>query len=113
MATTATPWRPDVTGLIRALGERDATLVGSGYGGVVAWTTAALHPRSVRRLVVTAAAHPLRLQAAVVSHPRAQLSAAGPMAKFQLPRYEHVLTSATTRPWSASTCAGGRAPTGR
>ena len=36
----------DVTGLIRALGERDATLVGSGYGGVVAWTTAALHPRS-------------------------------------------------------------------
>jgi pimeloyl-ACP methyl ester carboxylesterase len=82
----------DVTGLIRALGERDAVLVGSGYGGLVAWTTAALHPRSVRRLVVIAAAHPLRLQAAVVSHPRAQLAAAGPMAKFQLPRYEHVLT---------------------
>ena len=52
----------DVTGLIRAIGERDATLVGSGYGGLVAWTTAALHPRSVRRLVVLAAAHPLRLR---------------------------------------------------
>src|SRR5262249_55880095 len=36
----------DVTGLIRALGERDATIVGTGYGGLLAWTTAALHPRS-------------------------------------------------------------------
>ena len=26
----------DVTGLIRALGEREATIVGSGYGGMVA-----------------------------------------------------------------------------
>ena len=34
----------DVAGLIRALGERDATLVGAGYGGLVAWTTAAFHP---------------------------------------------------------------------
>ena len=82
----------DVTGLIRALGERDAVLVGSGYGGLVAWTTAAFHPRSVRRLVVAAAAHPLRLQASVVTQPRAQLGVAGPIVRFQLPRYEHVLT---------------------
>ena len=38
----------DVTGLIRALGERSATLVGSGYGGMMAWTTAAFHPKMVR-----------------------------------------------------------------
>jgi len=82
----------DVTGLIRALGERNATVVGTGYGGLLAWATAAFHPRSVRRLVVLAAAHPLRLRAAVFADPRGQLTAVGPALKFQLPRYEHVLT---------------------
>jgi pimeloyl-ACP methyl ester carboxylesterase len=82
----------DVTGLIRALGERDAVLVGAGYGGLIAWTTAAFHPRSVRRLVVISAAHPLRMTASVLADPRGQLAAAGPALKFQLPRYEHVLT---------------------
>lgn len=82
----------DVTGLIRALGERTATLVGAGYGGMLAWTTAAFHPRLVYRLVVLAAAHPLRARSAVFSDPRGQLAATSPMLKFQLPRYEHVLT---------------------
>jgi pimeloyl-ACP methyl ester carboxylesterase len=82
----------DVTGLIRALGERDAVLVGSGYGGLVAWSTAAFHPRTVRRLVILGAAHPLRMRASVLADPRGQLAAAGPALKFQLPRYEHVLT---------------------
>jgi len=82
----------DVVGLIRALGERSATLVGTGYGGMLAWTTAAFHPRLVRRLVVIAAAHPLRARAAVFADPRGQLAAAAPMLKFQIPRYEHVLT---------------------
>jgi pimeloyl-ACP methyl ester carboxylesterase len=81
----------DVTGLIRALGERTATVVGAGYGGLIAWTTAALHPRFVRRLVVISAAHPLRLRSAAVADPRGQLAAAGTVLKFQLPRYEHVL----------------------
>jgi pimeloyl-ACP methyl ester carboxylesterase len=83
----------DVTGLIRALGERSAILVGGGYGGMIAWTTAAFHPRMVRRLVVVGAAHPLRMRAAVMADPRGQLRAAGPTLRFQLPRYEHVLTS--------------------
>ncbi|HEX6871738.1 MAG TPA: alpha/beta hydrolase [Micromonosporaceae bacterium] len=83
----------DVTGLIRALGERSAILVGTGYGGLLAWSTAALFPRYVHRLVVLAAAHPLRLRSAVFAEPRSQLAAAGPVMKFQLPRYEHVLTS--------------------
>jgi len=82
----------DVTGLVRALGERDATLVGTGYGGLVAWATAAIHPRYVRRLVVLSAAHPLRLRSAIFSEPRSQRTAAGPVLRFQLPRYEHVLT---------------------
>lgn len=82
----------DATGLIRALGERCATLVGAGYGGMTAWTAAAFHPKLVRRLVVTGAAHPLRARAAVLADPRGQLAAASPMLRFQLPRYEHVLT---------------------
>jgi pimeloyl-ACP methyl ester carboxylesterase len=82
----------DVAGLIRALGERSAVLVGSGYGGMVAWTTAAFHPRLVRRLVVVGAAHPLRLRTALLSDPRGQLAAAAPVMRFQIPRYEHVLT---------------------
>jgi pimeloyl-ACP methyl ester carboxylesterase len=81
----------DVTGLIRALGERTATIVGSGFGGMVGWTAAAFHPKLVRRLVVLGAAHPLRLRAAIFSDPRGQFSAASPTLRFQLPRYEHVL----------------------
>src|SRR4051812_33332847 len=82
----------DVAGLIRALGERRAVLVGEGYGGLIAWTTAAFHPRLVRRLVVVGAAHPLRLRAAVATDPRGQLAAALPVLRFQIPRFEHVLT---------------------
>jgi len=82
----------DVTGMIRALGERSATLVGAGYGGMMAWTAAGFHPKHVQRLVVVGAAHPLRMRAAVVVDPRGQLAAASPTLRFQLPRYEHVLT---------------------
>jgi pimeloyl-ACP methyl ester carboxylesterase len=82
----------DVAGLIRALGERSAILVGAGYGGMLAWTTAAFHPRLVQRLVVVGAAHPLRLRAGLVADPRGQLAAALPVLKFQVPRYEHVIT---------------------
>ena len=82
----------DVTGLIRALGERSAVIVGGGFGGMIGWTAAAFHPRMVRRLVVMGAAHPLRLRAALFADPRGQVSAAAPTLKFQVPRYEHVLT---------------------
>jgi pimeloyl-ACP methyl ester carboxylesterase len=82
----------DVAGLIRALGERRAVLVGAGYGGLLAWSAACFHPKLVRRLVVVGAAHPLRLRAALASDPRGQLRAGLPLLKFQMPRYEHVLT---------------------
>ncbi|GGK20912.1 alpha/beta hydrolase [Pilimelia terevasa] len=82
----------DVTGLIRALGERTAAIVGAGSGGMVGWTAAAFHPAMVRRLVVLGAAHPLRLRTALVVDPRGQGAAATPTLRFQVPRYEHVLT---------------------
>ena len=75
----------DVTGLIRALGERSAVLVGAGFGGMIAWTAAAFHPRLVSRLVVIGAAHPLRLRAALFADPRGQFSAAAPTLKWAPP----------------------------
>lgn len=80
----------DVAGLVGALGERNAVLVGTGFGGLIAWATAALRPRSVRRLVVLAAPHPARLFSAAFAKGQRRLGI--PLLKFQLPRYEHVLT---------------------
>ncbi|MFL6142988.1 MAG: alpha/beta fold hydrolase, partial [Labedaea sp.] len=52
----------DVAGLIKALGERRAHLVGHGWGGLLAWASAALHPRLVRSVSALAAPHPLALR---------------------------------------------------
>src|SRR3954449_11342949 len=73
----------DVAGLVRALGERDAVVVGHGWGGLVAWTLAPAHPALVRRLAVVSAPPPLRWSAAL-SAPHQQ-RAAGPLLRFQLP----------------------------
>jgi pimeloyl-ACP methyl ester carboxylesterase len=87
----------DVAALVRALGERDAVVVGHDWGGLVAWTTAALHPRSVRRLVVLSTAHPRRLRAGLAD-PR-QRRALRYALRFQLPRLpERQLTRADDDP---------------
>ncbi|MDQ3465041.1 MAG: alpha/beta fold hydrolase, partial [Actinomycetota bacterium] len=54
----------DVAGLVRALGERDALIVGHDWGGLLAWSVGALHPRVVRQLAVLSMPHPRRLRAA-------------------------------------------------
>jgi pimeloyl-ACP methyl ester carboxylesterase len=83
----------DVAGLVRALGERDAMIVGHDWGGLLAWTTGTLHPRVVRRLAVLAAPHPLRLRNALVTDPRGQLRASRYAFGFQAPRLaESLLT---------------------
>ncbi|MGI8691503.1 MAG: alpha/beta fold hydrolase [Geodermatophilaceae bacterium] len=76
----------DVAGLVRSLGERDALIVGHGWGGLLAWSVGALHPRVVRKLAVLSMPHPRRLRAASFGSWR-QFRAAGPMLGFQLPRY--------------------------
>lgn len=74
----------DVAGLIRALGESDAILVGHGWGGYIAWATATLHPSRVAAACVLAAPHPLRLRHATLSGGR-QLRSAGHVLGYQTP----------------------------
>ena len=59
----------DAAGLISALGEANAVVVGHDWGGLTAWTLAAYFPKSVRRLAIVSMAHPLRMRAAVLSSP--------------------------------------------
>ncbi len=74
----------DVAGLVRALGETDAVLVGHDWGGLIAWSTATLHPRLVRGLAVLAAPHPVALRRAL-RRPGGQSRALGYAVGYQLP----------------------------
>lgn len=74
----------DVTGVIRSLGEPDATVVGHGLGGYLAWTAAVMRPQLVRRLVVVSMPHPRRWRAATLRDPRQGLAGARVLG-FQLP----------------------------
>jgi pimeloyl-ACP methyl ester carboxylesterase len=74
----------DVAGLVRALGERDAVVVGHGWGAHVAWTLAAAHPQVVRRLVVISSAHPLCWASGLLRDSR-QRRVLSEVARFQLP----------------------------
>lgn len=78
----------DIAGLIAALGEQDAVIVGTDIGGLLAWSVATFDPHVVRRLVVIAAPHPLRLRRAVVSDLRGQGRAVRRLwSTFQVPRW--------------------------
>src|SRR5246500_896567 len=59
----------DAAGLIRALGEANAVVVGHGWGGLVAWTLGVFHPKVAGRLAVVSTAHPLRMRSAMLTHP--------------------------------------------
>lgn len=56
----------DVSGVVRSLGSRDAVIVGHGWGGFLAWTTAVTHPGQVRGVVPISMPHPRRLRAALL-----------------------------------------------
>ncbi|GAA0968787.1 alpha/beta hydrolase [Acrocarpospora macrocephala] len=75
----------DAAGLIRALGETGAIVVGHDWGGLLAWTMGVLDPKVVRRLVVVSAPHPLRLRSALLTDPFGQLRASRYSLGFQLP----------------------------
>ncbi len=73
----------DVAGVVKALGHRDAILVGHGWGGHVAWATAALHPEQVSALCTVSAPHPNRLLTGL--RPRGRRMAAQHVLAMQLP----------------------------
>ena len=80
----------DVAGMVRALGGRNATIVGAGWGGLLSWSVATLHPAVVRNLAVVGMPHPRRVHAALRRDP-AQLRASSHLAFFQLPRAPEAL----------------------
>lgn len=75
----------DVAGLVRALGEDRATLIGHDWGAFLAWSAAALHPETVRGLVVLSMPHPLRMRRAMLLERRGQLTASRYLLGFQAP----------------------------
>ncbi len=85
----------DVSGLVRALGARDAALVGTGLGGALAWTVATLHPREVRRVAVVGAAHPLQRTFA----PHLLWSQVPQVAEARLLRDDAAVVGALLRRW--------------
>jgi pimeloyl-ACP methyl ester carboxylesterase len=97
----------DVSGLVKALGARDALLVGHGWGGYVGWATAVLHPREVSGLVAVSAPHPLAMLGALRSGQgalalRHVLSMQVPMVpERRLARPESGFLARHLRTWSA------------
>ena len=99
----------DVSGVIRSLGASDAVLIGHGWGGLIAWTAAALHPEVVRAIAPVGMAHPAPLRAAMVTD-SAQRRAGRYTIGFQRPFIpEHQLTAHNAarigrylRRWSAT-----------
>ncbi|MCW2724225.1 MAG: putative hydrolase [Frankiales bacterium] len=75
----------DVAGMVRALGAREAHLVGHDWGGLLAWSVATLHPEVVRSLAVLSMPHPLRLRQALMRDP-AQMRASAYIGFFQVPK---------------------------
>lgn len=82
----------DIAGLVSALGERRATIVGHDWGGVVAWLTALAHPEVVERLVIANAPHPARFAEALRSP--AQWARSFYMLAFQVPLLPELLLGA-------------------
>jgi pimeloyl-ACP methyl ester carboxylesterase len=74
----------DAAGMVRALGEANAVVVGHDWGGLVAWTMATYFPKVVRRLAVVSVAHPLRMRATLLTVARGG-TGIGQTVGFQLP----------------------------
>jgi pimeloyl-ACP methyl ester carboxylesterase len=101
----------DVAGVIRALGETDAVIVGHDWGGWLAWSMPGLAPRETRAVAALSMAHPLTLRSAL-TRDRAQRRAWRPVLEFQLPmRPERQLTRGDRavrliEQWSAPSAPG-------
>ncbi|GII53705.1 hydrolase [Planotetraspora thailandica] len=75
----------DAAGLVRALGETGAVVVGHDWGGLIGWTMSVLDPKVVRRLVPVSSPHPLRMRTALLTDLFGQMKASAHTLGFQLP----------------------------
>ena len=73
----------DVLGLLDALGESSAHIVGHDWGGAIAWLLAMQHPEAVRSLAILNIPHPVLFRKGLRS--LAQLQRSWYMFYFQLP----------------------------
>lgn len=74
----------DVAGLIEALGEERAFVVGHDWGAAVAWMVATLHPERVQRLAILNVPHPDTMLQTLRKSPK-QLLHSWYMFFFQIP----------------------------
>jgi pimeloyl-ACP methyl ester carboxylesterase len=74
----------DVSGVVKALGDRSAVVVGHGWGGYVGWAAATLHPREVTALCAVAAPHPRIMLRGL--RPGHRVGALAHVLAMQLPR---------------------------
>ncbi len=101
----------DTSGLIRALGEPSAVVVGTGIGGLTAFNTASIRSQQVRAVVAVGSAHPMTL--ARIKRPR-QAAGYRPLlstARWPLwperrltsaPGLERIVRKGAGRAWAAS-----------
>ena len=74
----------DVASVIRSLGESEATVVGHGWGGWIAWSMPTLRPNVTRALASLSMPHPLVFRRASFTNAR-QLRANSYLAGLQRP----------------------------
>jgi pimeloyl-ACP methyl ester carboxylesterase len=75
----------DTAGLVRALGHKNATLVGHADGGLVCWATAVLHPRAVRAIAVVSSPHPVALRSSAMRRRDQGRALLPSMLSYQVP----------------------------
>jgi len=104
----------DVAGVIRAMGETKAHVVGHDWGGLVAWAFAMAYPEMLDRLAILNVPHPVRLERALLSSPR-QIAKSWYIFGFQVHVCPNVSYDRTTTPTEAHAPSRARArrPRGR
>ena len=84
----------DVAGLVRALGEERAAIVGHDWGGALAYAFAMLHPEMTTRLAVLNCPHPAIFGRAITEGDLEQMQKSWYMFFFQLPVLPEALLAA-------------------
>src|ERR1043165_3979565 len=75
----------DVAELIKALGEKQAIVVGHDWGAAVAWAVAGLHPEVVKKLAILNVPHPAKMKMAFEGFNLSQWRKSWYIFFFQLP----------------------------